>query len=425
MKILVISRHALDETNSIGNTISNFFSGISDVKFANIFFRSGKPNNTFCEEYYQVTEKDVIKHWLSPRKIGRQFHIGYQCDIVRGKDIDEKMIAMIHNYNISLAHRVSECVWESKRWINRNLRKFVESFSPDLIFSFVKAAPQYYLTIKFLREEYNIPLLSWIADDEYTGYLQNNSISKINNLKYILAESSCVIGCSKEICNYYNLNFGCNATPLYKGCDFVNAVRTTPMHDSISIVYAGNLLYGRFNVIDTVSACIEEYSAQKKMDICFEIYSNTEISNSRIHNHFGNKCCTKYMGKCDYGIIKNRLSTADVVLYVESFEKEEILKTKYSFSTKIADYLQCGSSILAIGPGELASIKYFKQIQGVCVIDKPVSVKDELFAFLNDYNEFGHRASQIREFAMAYHDSKKVRLKLRNLISALKRSDEQ
>ena len=105
--------------------------------------------------------------------------------------------------------------------------------------------------------------------------------------------------------------------------------------------------------------------------------------------------------KCDYGIIKKRLSTADVVLYVESFEKEEILKTKYSFSTKIADYLQCGSSILAIGPGELASIKYFKQIQGVCVIDKPVSVKDELFAFLNDYNEFGHRASQIREFAMA------------------------
>ena len=45
MKVLVISRNAWDDANSIGNTLSNLFAGIDDIEIANIYFRASKPNN--------------------------------------------------------------------------------------------------------------------------------------------------------------------------------------------------------------------------------------------------------------------------------------------------------------------------------------------------------------------------------------------
>ena len=54
MRILVITRNAWDDTNSIGNTMSNLFSNWDDVEFANIYFRSALPNNDICKKYYQI-----------------------------------------------------------------------------------------------------------------------------------------------------------------------------------------------------------------------------------------------------------------------------------------------------------------------------------------------------------------------------------
>ena len=77
MRILVISRNAWDDTNAIGNTISNFFSNIDDIEFASIYFRSASPNNTLCNHYYRTSEAEVVKKWISKEKIGKEFYPSY------------------------------------------------------------------------------------------------------------------------------------------------------------------------------------------------------------------------------------------------------------------------------------------------------------------------------------------------------------
>ena len=188
MKILIITRNAWDDTNAIGNTLSTFFGSMEEVEFANIYFRSSRPNNKLCKNYYQTSETEVLKKWFSPQKIGRRFVLAADKEIQTasaGKK-EKTLIRFIQKYGVKPAYKISDRLWYSKKWINDNLKNFIESFSPDMVFSFVKSAPQYYLTIQYLRENYNIPLLSWIADDEYTGLLQNNSQKEIQNLKYIL-----------------------------------------------------------------------------------------------------------------------------------------------------------------------------------------------------------------------------------------------
>lgn len=405
MRVLVISRNAWDNTNSIGNTLSNFFGSTEGIELANIYFRSSQPNNSICTRYYHVTEKDIIKYWFFPEKLGEQF-VRSDNKIINAAnrtEIREKsLIRFVKRYKFKLAYKLSDMLWNGKKWINRNFTAFIESFAPDIVFSFVKSAPQYFLTIQYLREKFRIPLVTWIADDEYTGLYQKNKKREIRNLKYILDESAIVAGCSLEICEYYRSVFGCRAFPLYKGCDLSVPVKDY-VNTPLKIVYAGNLLYGRMEIIRNVAKVLGDYDPTGEK-ILFEIYSNTPISPAE-ERHIDKKPSVQYLGCLDYETIKQRLSSADVVLHVESFEAEQVLKTKYSFSTKIIDYLQSGGVLLAIGPEELASIAYIKQIPGACVIDSLENMKVELIDFLTDRASFIQRSKAIRDFAQRYHDA--------------------
>ena len=405
MKILVITRNAWDDTNAIGNTLSNFFNGVEDAEFAAVYFRSAMPNNELCENYYRTSEIEIMRKWFKPAQIGKRFFWEAEEKTERDESTAKKeknMVRVIQKYGLKLAYKLSDYLWYSEKWINDNLKDFIDSFSPDLMVTFVKSAPQYFLTIKYLRENYNIPLFSWIADDEYTALLKNNRRKEIQNLKYILDESAVVRGCSEELCQYYNTVFGCKAEPLYKSCDLSNPIKKT-VNTPISIVYAGNLLYGRADILRHIADVVEEFS-RRGTDVSFEIYSNTALLSSEIEEYFGGRCSTKYMGRREYAVIKQRLSAADIVLHVESFESEEILKTKYSFSTKIIDYLQSGSVLLAVGPQEVASMKYIKCIPGTCVINSLNDLQTELKTLLTDASGFYRRAVDIRDFAQQHHD---------------------
>lgn len=402
MKVLVISRNAWDDTNSIGNTLTNFFGTLHGIEFANIYFRSAQPNNTVCKEYYRTSETEVLKKWFSPRKIGRHF----SADAVRPSERqaeqgsrEKRLIRTIQKYGLGFAYWLSDQIWYSEKWINGNLDAFIESVAPDLIFSFVKSAPQYYLTIRHLRERYDIPLLTWIADDEYTGLLKNGAHREVQNLKYILEQSAAVFGCSEEICSYYNVVFGCAATPLYKTCDLSEDIRPKS-GDPIRIVYAGNLLYGRMEILLQLAEVLEGYTCR---EVAFDLYSNTPLSEAD-RAAFDRLTKTTYMGGRPYNVIKEKLAEADVVLHAESFEEAQILKTKYSFSTKIIDCLQSGSVLLGIGPAEIASMGYISHIPGACVIDDLQKLQEDLHAFLDDGENFGRRAEEIRAFARQLHD---------------------
>lgn len=420
MKILVISRNAWDDTNAIGNTLSNFLTGIKDVEFAGIYFRSSSPRNNLCKKYYRTTETEVLKNWFTPHKNGKSFVLDASIansveDSAARKE--KKIVKFIRNRELKIAYKLSDYIWYRKKWINENLKKFVEDFNPDLIVTFVKSAPQYYLTIKYLRDNFKIPLFTWIADDEYTMLKKNGAKREIENLRYILRESAFVAGCSQEVCDYYNEIFGCQATPLYKGCDLsVHTKKETS--DRITLVYAGNLLYGRLEIINLISNVVEKLAKDGKK-LSFEVYSNTELSANEQRMYFGDKQFTKYMGRRDYAFIKKRLSESNLVLHVESFDDDQVLKTKYSFSTKIIDYLQSGSVLLAVGPSNVASMKYISKIPGAYVITDTSSLEEKIKDVLDSSSSFSEREADMREFAKCNHDCVLVSEKIQKIFDTI------
>lgn len=424
MRILVISRNAWDNTNAIGNTLSNFFEGIDDLEFASVYFREANPANDLCTRYYRVTETEVLKKWFVPKKIGKEFVWQGGAPLSKinpAQKNEKKIIRFVRTHQFRLAYKVSDRIWYTQKWLNHNFRNFIEEFQPDLMVTFAKSAPQYYLTVKFLKENYHIPLFSWIADDEYTMLLREKNERAIQNLKYLIDESDAVCGCSQEICNYYNAVFSCQATPLYKSCDFSEAVKERPNHP-MKIVYAGNLLYGRMAIVKEIADALEEYCGSCEK-VSFDVYSNTALSAEET-SFFQKKNRTRYMGRQDYQTIKKRLAEADLVLHTESFDAEQIVQTKYSFSTKIIDCLQSGSVLLAVGPKELASISYASMIPGAYVIDNLDNLQDNLEKILNSKNQLPERARQIRCFAQKHHDRAFNAKNLKTIFEKVVRGEE-
>ena len=91
-----------------------------------------------------------------------------------------------------------------------------------------------------------------------------------------------------------------------------------------------------------------------------------------------NKGDMKFNGNLLADELKQVLEKSDILVHVESFETSDISNVRHSISTKIADYLSSSRLILAVGPDELASIKYLKDNNAAIVIDTLEKIEEKL-----------------------------------------------
>ena len=71
MRILVISATPWSNGNSFGSTFSNFFDGMENIEIANIYCRSGQPDNTIVSRCFQLTAVNLLQNLKEDRKSTR------------------------------------------------------------------------------------------------------------------------------------------------------------------------------------------------------------------------------------------------------------------------------------------------------------------------------------------------------------------
>ena len=104
---------------------------------------------------------------------------------------------------------------------------------------------------------------------------------------------------------------------------------------------------------------------------------------------------------------------ADVVLHIESFDRDNIETVRYSFSTKIIDCLQSGNQVLGIGPKGIASIEYLKKVDGAIVVDDQNNIFDVIQQIVLHSDELNENRKLTREYAKKYHEINAVQQSIR------------
>ena len=418
MNILIFSDSAWDDTNSLGNTMSNFFDGDvwNNSTFSNIYLRNAQPNNKVCKRYYRMTVFDMLKHHFNKEKIGAEFKYEYSnkedVKSIKARN-EQKYINFLHKHSLKVIYCIIDFFFRKKRWINKKFEKFVNEIKPDIVFSFLNTVSMLNPFVEYIKKNTNSKVVTFIADDVYGAYNNKPILLRkkyLNEMKNIINNSDKIYAISAELCETYSKIYNKNITILYKGCT-IDLPLKRKINEKIKFVYAGNLLYGRDEILSKIAKAIEKYNKIGQSAI-LEIYTNTPIT-SELEQKLNVDGSSIIMGKRSYEEIKKIMNDAEYNLHVESFEKNNIEKVKYSFSTKIIDCLQSGSSFIGIGPSSISSIKYINKIPGAYVIDSINNIEDEIVKLIKKKGEILTNAKKIREYATEFHDNCKNQMKLK------------
>lgn len=368
MKILIMTRSAWDDSNSIGNTMSNIFYGYDSNKLANFYVRDAKPNNKVCNKYFSISDKDIIKSLISIKNNpGNSFVVNNESsDYSYINKQEEKIYNFFRKKPSDLALIGQEILWKTNTWKNRKLDKFLDEFQPDIIFSPSFHTNYTHRILWYMQEKTGAKVALFHADDYLTVSENGNFLKKNSEKKRFITVKRSILKADINYCIShkqqleYQEKSGEKMKLLYKGADFSlekPSYIKPQKNECIRIVYIGSILYGRWKTLALLAKTISKINEGTQKHFELNIYSQYEIT-KEMKQEITIDGSSIFMGEISPDEIKSVYVDADIVLHVESFDVIERQKTRLSFSTKIVDCLSSGRTVMAFGWKEAASIDY-------------------------------------------------------------------
>lgn len=412
MRILIISNSEWDSSNSFGSTFDNFFEGIKDVEIANIYCREGTPKTTICKRFLKLSDKELVKGLLT-RKYDPckpvQPSTTQEPDATKG---NSSLKAFLKQKRWATIFVVREILWSLSNYKKQNFYNFVEEFSPDLIFLPTYSYAYINKMALHLQKKYNLPMVSYMSDDEYSlrrlrispvywllRLYQNKWVKrglKASKIVYVISELQ-KSDCKKE------LDLDCKI--LTKSADFSVAPLLKEQYNTpLKLVYTGNLGNNRYKTLGLIAQALKELNTPTTRAI-LDIYTATPITKKmdELLNLEGS-CSIK--GQISAEEVTKVQEQADILVHVEGFDLKNRLEVRQSFSTKIIDYFKTARPILAVGPKDVASIQHL--INNNCAIY--ASNKKELVLKLKYFIDNKDELTQVVQNAYAcgkrYHNKK-------------------
>lgn len=409
MRVLTLSNIEWSDSNAFGNTMSNFFTDMEDVELASLYRRSSKPQNSVCKKYYKISNSSIVKNFLSPKKIGGYFEMDARENSVTQvtTDTEQKAIGLIHRLKLnSVIYAVEDMLFAIKSWDNEKFRAFIKEYNPEIVFSFAKASKTHLLFLNTIKKYCpECKHVSFIVDDIYAAF-SSKKYKKI--ISEQLKMASKIYAITPSLARKYEELFDVEIDVLTKGCDF--SLPVMKKHNSVkTIVYAGNLLYGRDKTLIKLGEEINKHNQNSDNKIVLKIYSPTVVDDG-VKNAMNIMGASEFMGAKPYSEIVEILNSSDVVLHVESFDEQQKKVVMHSFSTKITDCMQSGSVLFSIGPEDVASMEATREIDGAfCAVSY-----DEIGDIVKKIAESDlyDNAKRIRNYAEEHFSIEKIRQKI-------------
>ena len=411
MNILVVSESSWNDKDSLGNSLNNWFEGWDD-SFYHFFVRKVLPNNQIVSDYYNLTANDIVKGLFKFHIKGLAFSRtsldSIKSDFEKEGTQEQKKIRKVHSKNGQFIYFLNELVWRTKLWLNKSVKGFLEKSRPDIIFVLTKSGYVSIPIIKYCKKKYGAKVVVFSADDVYGQYLKCKWYRKrylVRSVKWLLTNANRVYCCSPMMVDYYNGKFGIKSSWLSKGCNF-NDIIPNKNNDSITILYAGNLLYGRDETLLLIAKTISETECK---DVKFVLsILTTSTDNDILVSLETNYDFVRVEKNVDYIEVEKRMNKSHYVLVAESLNDKYLNQTKYSFSTKISDAIQSGSGIIAVGSNEASTIDFLSKIDGVISAFSAEELKKAFDFIKENPKAYYDNARMIRSNCLKSFDKKEI-----------------
>ena len=393
-RLLVITVNAWSDKNSAGNTISNHLGGWDKSKLSNLYLRNEEIDNDCCNTYFKIDEKEILTSFFSKKGLGSEV---LYTKLIKSQPTPKiTKVSNIKNFLIRIRPTIilllREIYWKVGFRKKRKLDDFLEKTAPNVIHVHCSSLIYAHRVLHYCHKFTAAKVVVFFGDENYS-YKSYWPLSLFYQfiLRYwirkTIAIASINYAATPELRDYNSRIFGKEFKVLYKGISFT-PVSTKTILKPLKIVYAGNLLYGRWQTLSLISKAISEVSKDQN-EFELSIYTGTPLS-KEMHGNLNTKNSSVFEA-VSFIEVEKIMRDADIVLHVESFNKKHIKITKYSFSTKITDCIQSGNCIMGVGPSELASINFLKESKGAIIANSYICLVSQLnnislnIEIINDY----------------------------------------
>lgn len=390
-RLLVFSYSGFSDSNANGITMKNLLSAFEPEEVAQFYCDVQPPDHTAAHRCFRVTDTQMLKAFAG-KKFRREFtHDGGQivknaaAQPVKADAAPKRIPGWLKNLKYNFAVKwTREKLWQLSPWGHRRLRQWIGEFAPDVIVYMVgESIFMDKLVARACRDTgaklvlYNAEAFR-IIDLKTRRGLERAYYRKTAKLYAGLhKQADRVIYSCPMLRDDYTAKFGkaaqeslaynsaaCDKSPYVPG-------------DTMNITYFGNLGVGRSDTLLQVAGVLERIDPALRLDI----YGNAKAEDEKRFHACAN---IRYHGFVDAVQLKDIVEQSDILLHVESFDKEIIPKLRYAFSTKIAQCLCAGRCFVSYAPAGTASSQYLAAAEGAALVSDEQALEQMLRSLTAD-----------------------------------------
>lgn len=410
MRVLVISHNAIGPSTNVGITLKNILQDFGAENVAELFIRNEEPTDTeVCENYFRITDKEVMKSVFFRKKTGRAFG---KDDVEKTKNKSKNKRESSAIEKIRTMHRNAwldmgrELYWSLSPWYSKDLQQWLKKMNPDIIYF---AAGDYAFSYKIalkIAKELNIPLIVACYDDFFFYIKDGDSfMGKIHHFYYMkkvkkaMDYASKIITICEPMAEDYRRLFGKECMVLYTPAVPRDVILN---EEGKTICYFGTLGLGRDDQIVSIGRAVENtanitgfdhidvYTSEKRDEALAKMIPKNGI---KLHK------------AVPFEEMLNIYKDSVALIHTESFDSTIRKRVKYSVSTKIPEALSYGPCLFAYGPAEIASIDYLKKNNVAYVVTEESELETRIIELLEDKAKRKKVISNARVIAAANHNS--------------------
>lgn len=423
MRILILADEVWNDYIFGNGVLTNWFTDF-DAEFAEIYLSPGQPNNKICNRYFQVTDNQMLTSIL-----------GKRAGAKAQKETDSSKMAMQHQGAYGYMKKLStiihtpmmmirDAVWCMGRYNEGAIKQFIDDFNPDIIFSPRMATPKFLRFERIIHRLCNKPIVAFTGDNEvgydcysYSPLFWLRRFYTTRMFRHNASIYSCYFAHSKTQAELYKQKYAIESSVLFKCSANLEPKHIESVNSPINIVYAGRLYCNRWKTLAAIGCALKNINCDGEKMV-LSIYTMDALTEEQ-----RKVLCKENSVYMKGGVTPSQLTEvynhADIALHVESFDRANMLATKYSFSTKIIDLLSSGCAVMAICWEEQTGYQYLNEQDAAICIPSYEEIEARLKALIANPQEIRQYAQKALTCARKNHSREAVHKQMRITFQSL------
>ena len=364
-RILVINEQSMFRNNATGITMRSIFEKLPGQNIFELFWYA---TYTPVENKMGIRSEQIPSRYIPVNHFVRSI-LGYENVYATAKDGGLNFGSQIKiSRKQVFKHKVKAVVEKSFLLPSRQWLKQIDDFAPTAIYTL---SGSFYVNkwVLYFAKRYKCPVVIHYMDDwRATIFMQAEALKPLNrklNKQIAAIEKHMKTGMviSDAMAEEYKKRYGYNYLAA------MNTVKQMKLPEpekgnGLHIVYAGGLHLNRYLSLLEVAEAMQAFP-----DMRLSVF--TSKGNAEAYEKLFPWDNVTFRDPVPNDQIDTVYAQADVLLHIESFDPKVADYTKYSLSTKIAEYLASGRAIMCYAPEHIAVHQYLKDNHcGLCVASK-------------------------------------------------------